>query len=109
MKTLLVATLLILSGCAVNTSVLMVDPKAGDERGPYKICAGYFKVSLIASHWKRAGICVKRYRGLGYKKSEDLTPEERSRLNPELRNRESQVEIINKRSCFFPFCLRALF
>ena len=79
----------------------MVHPKGGKREVPYFTCHGYFKAGSLA-HWRSTDDCVKSWKADGYKKSEDLTPEERSRLNPELRKRESEVEKENKR-CFLSY------
>ena len=72
----LVVLVVLLSGCATPTT-MMVNPRTGDVQQCRAMGQGLEGVSLAnASHDK----CVEQLRGLGYKASGDLTPEEKAAM-----------------------------
>ena len=74
---LLVFTLA-LASCATPT-VMLVHPVSGDIRPCQAIGMGLIPAITAV---KAVDACVEQYKALGYKRADELTPEERARLSP---------------------------
>ncbi len=89
----IILSLLGLFGCSFSTEfVIMAHPKSQDV-----VICDPTKSRLSAPRWKGwTKNCIKQLEGLGYKKAEDLSPQERESLRPKLKRFEFKGEITTK-------------
>ena len=92
MRRLIVMAGLLLAACAASKKVAMVHPVTYDIRWCEASMTTMFGIQANIAVGNRVKNCVEQLQALGYKKAEDLTPEEREQLLPGTKARPGKTQ-----------------